>query len=424
MQAPDSLPLLKRLAAGFLLVFRLHGASADVPSGAIRLEELLTKANVQAAPASADANAAEPLVWQDFYDNAKVTWQLARGRVGVRNGDLVVRGEGAAPVILSPKQAFIDWKLYQAVEIRMLAEGGGELKIKIGDFEAKQKLGPVGEYSVYRFPVDINAPKGTRLLAIMPTDNPQALAAIHSIKLIPKPAGFTQSYGSAFLGKQDEYRRVIYLHNPSSLAFQISVPPQAHLHFGLGVTSSDSLVHFQISIDGVSGDIYSKDWRDPDQWEDGDIDLSRWAGRAITLRLRAQSTREGEIALWSNPFLTSSTKRPNILLYLVDTMRADHASVYGYPRETTPFLKKLAAHGIVFEDCQAQSTWTKTSVASLMTSLYAFTHGIVGDADTIPPGAITLADQLRAAGYVTASVAGSPYVGPSHGSGKRLRLFV
>ena len=58
-----------------------------------------------------------------------------------------------------------------------------------------------------------------------------------------------------------------------------------------------------------------------------------------------------------------------------------------------------------------QATWTKPSVASLLTSLYSFTHGIVNDYDTIPKGASTLAEQLRAAGYVTAGIVANPFAG-------------
>ena len=107
---------------------------------------------------------------------------------------------------------------------------------------------------------------------------------------------------------------------------------------------------------------------------------------------------------------------------MIDTMRADHTSLYGYARDTTPFLKKLGATGVVFDDCQAQATWTKASTASLMTSLYSFTHGIVNDYDTIPKGAFTLAEQMRAAGYVTASMVANPFAGQNHRIAARLRL--
>jgi arylsulfatase A-like enzyme len=96
---------------------------------------------------------------------------------------------------------------------------------------------------------------------------------------------------------------------------------------------------------------------------------------------------------------------------MIDTLRADHASVYGYARDTTPFLKKLGAEGLVFENCIVQATWTKPSTASLLTSLYSFTHGIVNDYDTIPKGAVTMAEQLRGAGYVTAGIIANPFAG-------------
>ncbi|MGH9594352.1 MAG: sulfatase-like hydrolase/transferase, partial [Bryobacteraceae bacterium] len=270
---------------------------------------------------------------------------------------------------------------------------------------------------VYRFEVDVDAPKGSRVLGIMPTDSLNGTVAIHSITLVPKPAVFAKAAGREFLGKRDEYREAIYVHSPSVIAFPVSVPPNAHLHFGLGTTEKNRPVKFRVSVEGTSADLFAKTLNDPDGWEDADVDLSRWSGRRINLQLRTESSQPGIAGLWASPVITGTAPktRPNILIYTIDTLRADHASLYGYARDTTPFLKKLAASGVLFEDCQAQATWTKPSIASLMTSLYSFTHGIAADADTIPAGANTLASQLRAAGYVTASVVATPYAGRATG---------
>ncbi len=383
----------------------------------IRLDDRLSTAKVNASTAASTATAAEAVAWQNFFSTSDITWQLIRGRIGVRNGDLMLKGDGSTPVILAPKQPAIDWALYQAVEIRMSAQSGHEIKIKIGDFEAKQKLGPAGQYNVYRFDLNMDAPKGSRLLEIMPTDSLEDPIAIHSIKLIPKPANFAKPIGLEALGKRDEYRNAMYVHSPSTVVFPLSVPANAHLHFGMGITAKDSPVKFRVSVEGASSEMFSKTLDDPDQWEDSDVDFSRWGGRTVKLQFRTESGRAGDVALWANPLLTTPVKktRPNILIYTIDTLRADHSSLYGYARNTTPFLKKLGASGVVFEDCQAQATWTKSSIASLMTSLYSFTHGIVSDADTIPSGASTLAEQLRAAGYVTASIVSSPFVGRATG---------
>ncbi|HEY1946658.1 MAG TPA: sulfatase-like hydrolase/transferase [Bryobacteraceae bacterium] len=408
-------PLLCLLVAPVLCLLpnRLQGA----PPPVVRLDDQLSAAQIKASAASTTANAVDPMVWRNFYTASSVTWQPIRGRIGVRNGDLIVNGEGSTPVIFSPKESAIDWKLYQAVEIRMSAQTGHEIKIKIGGFEAKKSLGPAGQYSVYRFDINVDVPKGSRVLGIMPTDSLDDAVAIHSIELIPKPASFVHPFGQESLGKSDEYRHALYVHSPSSLTFPIQIPANGHLHFGMGTAAKDSPVKFRVSVEGMATDLFSRTAGQADKWKDADVDLSRWGGQTIRLQLRTESTREGDVALWTNPLVTSAAKksRPNILIYTIDTARADHASVYGYARNTTPFLKKLAATGVVFDDCQAQATWTKSSVASLMTSLYAFTHGIVSDLDTIPAGATTLATQLREAGYVTASIISTPYAGKATG---------
>ena len=60
----------------------------------------------------------------------------------------------------------------------------------------------------------------------------------------------------------------------------------------------------------------------------------------------------------------ASREKVNVLFILVDTLRADRMSAYGYERETTPVLKYLADTGIRFADHHSQSSWTKASMAS------------------------------------------------------------
>src|SRR5579863_4607800 len=179
----------------------------------------------------------------------------------------------------------------------------------------------------------------------------------------------------------------------------------------MGVTEGNAPITFRISAD--SKPLYSKMLADPDQWEDADVDLGSYSGRTVKLAFETSAAKQGTVALWANPLLTTKApkNRPNVLIYLIDTERADHTSLYGYARDTTPFLKKLGVQGLVFEDSQVQAPRTKQSVASLLTSLYSYTHGIIHNYDTIPKGAATLAEQLRAAGYVTASIVANPFAG-------------
>lgn len=365
-----------------------------------------------AAPGSASiTETAPPIVWQNFFSADDITWNLLRGRVGYRKGDLVVKGEGNTPVIVSPDAQPIDWSLYQAVEIRMLAEGGDEIKIRIGNAEFKQPIGTPNQYHDYRFDVDVGGVRGSRPLAIMPTNSLSAAAAISFIKLVPRKAVFPRTTGRLYFGKNDEFRNVLYAHTPSSLDFDLAVPRDAHLHFGMGVTADGAPVTFRVQIAGQ--DLYAKTIATTSAWEDADLDLAAYAGRSIELVLRVESKQAGTVGLWANPLITTRAPkpRPNVLIYMIDTLRADHTSLYGYQRDTTPFLKKLGASAVVFDDCQAQATWTKPSIASLFTSVYSYTHGIRNDFDTIPKGASTLAEQLRNAGYVTADITASPWAG-------------
>ncbi len=102
---------------------------------------------------------------------------------------------------------------------------------------------------------------------------------------------------------------------------------------------------------------------------------------------------------------------PNVIFVLVDTLRADHTSLHGYPRATTPFLDTLAAESVVFERARSQSGCTYPSVNSLLTSRYAFDFYRRGSGDLgIPEQYPSMAELLKPNGYATAAVSASPIV--------------
>src|SRR4030043_1537017 len=75
--------------------------------------------------------------------------------------------------------------------------------------------------------------------------------------------------------------------------------------------------------------------------------------------------------------LRKPSPRPNVVLVVIDTLRADRLPFYGYPKDTAPFLSKLAARGVVFDKAFAASSWTAPATASIFTGLYPFQHGVV-----------------------------------------------
>lgn len=110
----------------------------------------------------------------------------------------------------------------------------------------------------------------------------------------------------------------------------------------------------------------------------------------------------------------------NLVFILLDTVRPDHLTPYGYAKDTTPFLASLAENGVVFERAYAPSTWTPSSMASIFTSLYvnqhgvltgylatqkALTHGENFSFNQIPSTTETAPEVLKRLGYRTFAVA-------------------
>ncbi len=381
-----------------------------------RLDDHLDTALV-AGPASASiVREAEPVRW-DFSDKV-VSWQPVRGRMGFKDsGELIVQGEGAPPVMTSPATPEIDWARYESILIRMLVVGGRRITLRFRDQEYTQELGAPMQFQVYRFDLNFNAPSYKGSLEIIPTDSPTQPAAIGSIELVPRKTTFPDPAGKRFLGKESDFRSAVYLQAPGTIAWRFAVPEQAVLRFAAGVVTENAPVRFLVR-DGIGGKVlHEAEARVISDWQDVEVDLSPYAGETLDLVFENQTEMEGTVGLWANPLITTRgpKQRMNVLVYMIDTLRADHTSLYGYDRETTPFLDQLGSEGVVFENCHAQATWTKPSVVSLLTSLYSIAHRVQDFADTIPPGATTLAQVLRGQGYVTASIIGNPFAGRNSG---------
>ena len=101
----------------------------------------------------------------------------------------------------------------------------------------------------------------------------------------------------------------------------------------------------------------------------------------------------------------------SVLFYLIDTCRADHMSVNGYARPTTPFLEKLARRGVRFEQCYSQAPWTLPSVSSILTSCYPTVTGMHQVLARLDDGFVTLPEALRDAGWRTAGFSANPLIG-------------
>ena len=105
---------------------------------------------------------------------------------------------------------------------------------------------------------------------------------------------------------------------------------------------------------------------------------------------------------------------PNIILFLIDSLRADHLGAYGYPRDTSPAIDRLARDGVVFQNAIAPASWTRPSMGSLFTSLSPHVHGATTFGKTLPAEAVTLAETLQGRKYFTTAFQTNPLVAGEH----------
>lgn len=127
-----------------------------------------------------------------------------------------------------------------------------------------------------------------------------------------------------------------------------------------------------------------------------------------------------------------AAERPkNVIFILVDTLRADHLSAYGYERKTSPAVDAFAGESLLFENARSQASCTFPSANSILTSRppTAFL-GQAQQALGIPAGIPSIAEILAGRGYRTAAISASPVVrntksrfNPTGGFGRGFAIF-
>jgi arylsulfatase A-like enzyme len=117
----------------------------------------------------------------------------------------------------------------------------------------------------------------------------------------------------------------------------------------------------------------------------------------------------------ADPAAAATPKRANVLLVVIDTLRADRLSCYGYARPTTPEIDRLAARGLRFERAYGTAPWTLPSTGSLLSGLQPDVHRATGFLASISPQARLLAQELSERGFETAAFIGNYFVQPLFG---------
>jgi arylsulfatase A-like enzyme len=243
----------------------------------------------------------------------------------------------------------------------------------------------------------------------------------------------------------DHERRPVVLTSPGIWRWRGEVPAEgARLHAGVQLLPAAwaTVQLLKVSLfasepgDDLSEILDAARIRRQDdlRWIDLDADLSRWAGREIILEMSAEVVglpaghAQDNIIAWGPVSLAAPPEpadKPNILFILVDTLRRDHLTPYGYKRETTPEIQsRLALPGAVVEEAYSQAPWTLPSVVSFLTGRYpgdllGADMTSFGIPDEVPP----LPEILARLGYQTGGFIANPSLHAGAGFGRGFRTF-
>jgi arylsulfatase A-like enzyme len=108
-------------------------------------------------------------------------------------------------------------------------------------------------------------------------------------------------------------------------------------------------------------------------------------------------------------------ERPNVVLIVLDTTRADYLSSYGFPKPTTPFMDRLASEGVLFRNAFTTSFWTLPAHVTLFTGLYPAEAGVAPYSLQLAEDVTTLAEQLAEDGYRTAAAVCNTWISAERG---------
>jgi len=229
-------------------------------------------------------------------------------------------------------------------------------------------------------------------------------------------------------GKPIRIHDVVHRTVPASpsghLEYEVDIPADAHFTAALGINEDHHdrpPIEFVVKVrKGDRETVASTQLVDPlnkpahRRWLPLDVDLSKHTGKAtLILETRGYESDKEDLrwAYWGSPAVTSpKRKAPLVIVYLVDTLRADHTTPYGYARDTTPELKRFAQDAVVFETAITAASWTKPSVGSVFTSQLPGKHRAIQLRDPLDLGNLTLAEVLKQKGYATGAAIGNSVI--------------
>jgi arylsulfatase A-like enzyme len=327
------------------------------------------------------------------------------------------------------KPLAMGWSEVGAFHISMKVSSGSYFWVYWGDRAGDEQngiripLGPPGQTASYVIKEKIIRYRGegdVGYIWIIPSEA-NARVEIESFQAVDRVNAVLRGapFGVGYENIDDEIRRVLFVSTPCRLTYRVEVPRNdPRVLFGLGTLDGSTPTTFEVAIESSGGQrtVFNTVWEDESRWSDHELDLSPWAGETVDIRF-ATAAAAPNLGLWSNPVMVGDpAPAPNVVLYLVDCLRADHLGAYGYDRNTSPVFDSLSARGVLFERAYSNGPTTKLSVPSLLTSNPVTSTGVRYDPDVLPDQFPTMAEIFRLMGYATAAFATNGNAGPFSGT--------
>ncbi len=227
--------------------------------------------------------------------------------------------------------------------------------------------------------------------------------------------GPTALYSSAAAGTigaelHDVIHPAWFVHGGSSVRIPVTVPPGESILSWYDGSVGGGIRSVFVN-DDAGAQLVSTVEGNGSSWARREVRLTRWAGHAVEVELRSDAPGVG---LFGAPRITSLGVRgqtPNVILYLVDTLRADHLGAYGSDvLGVSPNVDRLATEGAQFGVAISSSAWTKPAIPTLMTGLWPTAHRVGAStyADRLPARVPVVQERFRDAGWRTGSFSASP----------------
>jgi arylsulfatase A-like enzyme len=430
------------------------GSSADDPPALSLVEEFGT-ATVDGAPIVSFEH--PRLEWRFDGESALVPKENPDEKVGwsvlndiedleVSNGALVGKA-GALPVltVAVPVDAFPEDRLW-SIELKLRISKGTQLGIDTFRKEEIDKedflkdvrdtgrstymadLRPGDDVATYTLNEanatfsKMEAIGGLRHLALRFVDAEGADFALESFRVIPRTEHLAQvPAGVGWHGLDGIFRETLVARAPESMTWEQDLGERPWLDLAIGSPENHPLI-FKVEASSPGRDpvVRTRIVTSANRWQPLSVDLEELSGRSATVTLSLEAEDEGRIGFWGSPVIRHRGARPDVsaptaaraalsstgaprgvILIVADTLRSDHLDAWGYERPTAPTLAALAAEGVRFADNISQGAWTKVAVPSLLTSLYASSHGIFDIPHKVPASVTTMSEVFREAGYAT-----------------------